>query len=100
MEFTGEAIADLSVDGRLTMANMAIEAGAKNGIMAPDEKTIDYVKGRSKRPWKAYRSDGDASYAEVVEIDVTDLEPQVAFPHLPSNTRPVSEAAQVRLIRR
>ncbi len=97
MEFTGEAISALSMDGRLTMTNMAIEAGAKNGIIAPDEKTIEYVQGRAKRPWKIYQSDPDACYSEVIEIDVTDLEPQVAFPHLPSNTRPVSEAADIKI---
>ncbi|MFY9175511.1 MAG: 3-isopropylmalate dehydratase large subunit [Peptococcia bacterium] len=97
MEFTGEAISDLSIDGRLTITNMAIEAGAKNGIIAPDEKTIAYVEGRAKRPWKVYQSDPDAHYSEVYEIDVTDLEPQVAFPHLPSNTRAVSEAGEVKI---
>lgn len=97
MEFTGEAITDLSIDGRLTMTNMAIEAGAKNGIIAPDEKTIAYVEGRAKKPWQVYQSDADAHYSEVIEIDVTDLEPQVAFPHLPSNTRDVSQAGNVRI---
>lgn len=97
MEFTGEAISDLSIDGRLTITNMAIEAGAKNGIIAPDEKTIAYVEGRAKRPWKVYQSDPDAHYSEVYEIDVTNLEPQVAFPHLPSNTRAVSEAGEVKI---
>lgn len=97
MEFTGEAISDLSIDGRLTITNMAIEAGAKNGIIAPDAKTIAYVEGRAKRPWKVYQSDPDAHYSEVYEIDVTDLEPQVAFPHLPSNTRAVSEAGEVKI---
>lgn len=97
MEFTGEAIADLSMDGRLTMTNMAIEAGAKNGIIAPDEKTIAYVEGRAKRPWKIYQSDPDAHYSEVIEIDVTDLEPQVAFPHLPSNTKAISKAGNVKI---
>jgi 3-isopropylmalate/(R)-2-methylmalate dehydratase large subunit len=94
MEFTGEAISNLSMDGRLTMANMAIEAGAKNGIIAPDDKTIEYVRGRAKRPWKIYRSDDDAIYSELVEIDVTKLQPQVAFPHLPSNVRDVDAAAK------
>ncbi len=97
MEFTGEAIKNLSMDGRLTMANMAIEAGAKNGIIEADEKTIQYVQNRAKRPWKIYQSDPDAIYAEVIEIDVTNLEPQVAYPHLPSNTRPVSQAKEVKI---
>lgn len=97
MELTGEAIADLSLDGRLTMTNMAIEAGAKNGIIAPDEKTISYVQKRARKPWKVYTSDADAQYSEVIEIDVTNLEPQVAFPHLPSNTRNVGDAHNVRI---
>ncbi|MDD3074908.1 MAG: 3-isopropylmalate dehydratase large subunit [Eubacteriales bacterium] len=93
LEFTGEAISNLSMDGRLTMANMAIEAGAKNGIIAADAKTLEYVLSRAKRPWKTYQSDEDAVYSEVVEIDVTKLQPQVAFPHLPSNVRDVAAAA-------
>lgn len=97
MELTGEAIEALSVDGRLTMTNMAIEAGAKNGIIAADEKTIAYLKTRAKKPWKVYHSDPDAKYAEIIEIDVTDLEPQVAFPHLPSNTKPVSASTHVKI---
>lgn len=97
MEFTGEAILNLSVDGRLTMANMAIEAGAKAGLIAPDEKTIAYVQSRAKKPWQVYQSDPDASYSDVIEIDVTALEPQVAFPHLPSNTKPVSQSTQVKI---
>ncbi|PKM90246.1 MAG: 3-isopropylmalate dehydratase large subunit [Firmicutes bacterium HGW-Firmicutes-12] len=97
MEFTGEAVTNLSVDGRLTMANMAIEAGAKAGLIAPDDKTIEYVKDRAKKPWKVYESDADAKYSEVIEIDVTDLEPQVAFPHLPSNTRSVADSTHVKI---
>ncbi len=97
MEFAGEAIDDLSVAARLTMTNMAIEAGAKNGIIAPDEKTISYVKERAQKAWRIYQSDDDAVYERIVEIDVTDLQPQVAFPHLPSNTKPVSEATDVKI---
>lgn len=97
MEFTGEAIENLSLDGRLTMTNMAIEAGAKNGIMEPDEKTVKYVMARAQRPWKLYQSDKDAVYNEVVEIDVTNLQPQVAFPHLPSNTKDVTEATGISI---
>lgn len=97
MEFTGEAISDLSVDARLTMANMAIEAGAKNGIMAADEKTVAYVTGRAKRPWKVYESDTDAKYEKIIEIDVTNLQPQVAFPHLPSNTKSAADSTHVRI---
>jgi 3-isopropylmalate/(R)-2-methylmalate dehydratase large subunit len=97
MEFTGEAIQDLSIEGRLTMCNMAIEAGAKNGIIAPDEKTKAYVEKRAKRPYRFYYSDPDAAYAEVKEYDVSRIEPQVAFPHLPENSRPVSEAQGIEL---
>jgi len=97
MEFTGPAIEGLSIDGRMTMANMAIEAGAKNGIVPPDEITRAYVENRAKRPYTFYQSDPDASYAQVIEIDVSKLEPQIAFPHLPENTRPVSEATDITI---
>ncbi|SNR79453.1 3-isopropylmalate dehydratase large subunit [Desulfurobacterium atlanticum] len=97
MEHTGEAIKELPMDDRFTICNMAIEAGAKNGIIEPDEITLEYVKGRAKRPYKLYKSDEDAEYAEVFEIDVSKIEPQVAFPHLPSNTRPVTEATHVTI---
>lgn len=97
MEFTGEAISALSMDGRFTMANMAIEAGGKNGIFEVDDKTIDYVKGRAKRPYRIFTSDPDAPYAEIREYDVSKLEPVVAFPHLPENTKPVSQAADVSI---
>jgi len=97
MEFTGEVIAGLSMDNRFTMANMAIEAGGKNGIFAVDDKTLAYVKNRAKRPYTVYESDPDAKYFEVREYDVTNMEPVVAFPHLPENARPVSEAADVTL---
>lgn len=95
MEFTGEAVSALSMDGRFTMANMAIEAGGKNGIIEADEKTIAYVESRAKRPYKVYRSDPDAHYDDIREYDVSKFEPVVAFPHLPENTRPVSEASGV-----
>ncbi len=97
MEFTGEVIEDLPMADRFTMCNMAIEAGGKNGIIAPDEITLEYVAKRAKREFKCYSSDPDAEYRDVVEIDCTDLEPQVSFPHLPENTKPVSEAAGVRI---
>ncbi|MBI5444214.1 MAG: 3-isopropylmalate dehydratase large subunit [Deltaproteobacteria bacterium] len=95
MEFTGPAIRNLPMDGRLTMANMAIEAGGKNGIIAPDGVTRAYVEGRVKRPPVYVESDPDATYADVVEIDCSEIRPQVAFPHLPSNTRSVDEAGDV-----
>jgi 3-isopropylmalate/(R)-2-methylmalate dehydratase large subunit len=95
MEFAGETIANLSMDGRFTMANMAVEAGAKAGLFYVDEKTLSYVKPRAKREYKVVHPDFDAQYTQTYEWDVSALEPQVAFPHLPSNTRPVSEAASV-----
>ena len=95
MEFTGEAVGQLSVDGRLTMSNMAIEAGGKAWLFNVDDKTVQYLKGRTDQPYTIYRSDPDAAYARVIEYDVTKLEPQVAFPHLPSNARPLSQVGQV-----
>lgn len=97
MEFTGPAIRHLSMDSRFTMANMAIEAGGKNGIIAPDQTTIEYVEARARRPYRVYRSDEDAEYARVIEYDVADIEPQVAFPHLPENARPISEVGTVEI---
>jgi 3-isopropylmalate/(R)-2-methylmalate dehydratase large subunit len=97
MEFTGEAIAALSMDSRFTMANMAIEAGGKAGIFAVDKKTLAYVKPRAQRPFKVYEPDDDAEYARVVEYDVSRVEPQVAFPHLPSNTRPISKVGKIKI---
>ncbi|WP_373501339.1 3-isopropylmalate dehydratase large subunit [Desulfococcus sp.] len=95
MEFTGPVIESLGVSGRLTMANMAIEAGGKNGIIAPDALTEDYVKGRAVRPYAFFQSDADARYARVITYDVSAIEPQVAFPHLPENTRGISEVGEV-----
>ncbi|MGE5552594.1 MAG: 3-isopropylmalate dehydratase large subunit [Betaproteobacteria bacterium] len=95
MEFHGPAVAELPLDGRFTMANMAIEAGAKNGIFPPDEATLSYLAGRAKRPFTPVYPDPDAAYAAVYEYDVTALEPQVAFPFSPANVRPVSEAGGV-----
>ncbi|HOJ52076.1 MAG TPA: 3-isopropylmalate dehydratase large subunit [Syntrophales bacterium] len=97
MEFTGEAVRDLPMADRFTMANMAIEAGGKNGIFAPDEKTQNYVKGRAKRPYRFYESDADATYVSVMEIDVSRLEPQVALPHLPSNVKRVGELDSITI---
>ena len=95
MEFTGSVIDELSVEGRLTIANMTIEAGGKNGIMNPDDKTLDYVRARSNKEFTVYTSDADANYSEIVEIDCSELEPLVAFPHLPSNGRPAKEAIDI-----
>ncbi|MBE3590706.1 MAG: 3-isopropylmalate dehydratase large subunit [Firmicutes bacterium] len=97
MEFTGEAIAALPMDDRLTMANMTIEAGGKVGLFAPDEVTLEYERGRARRPLRIYRADPDARYVEEYEIDVSRLEPQVAFPWLPSKTRGISEVGHVEL---
>ncbi|MFP4389993.1 MAG: 3-isopropylmalate dehydratase large subunit [Desulfococcaceae bacterium] len=97
MEFTGPVIDSLGVAGRLTMANMAIEAGGKNGIIAPDATTEAYVSGRAIRPYTNYASDPDAEYARVVAYDAGKIEPQVAFPHLPENTRGISKAGNVPL---
>jgi 3-isopropylmalate/(R)-2-methylmalate dehydratase large subunit len=97
MEFTGQAIAALSMDSRFTMANMAIEAGGKAGLFAVDRKTLQYVGMRAPRPFKIYQPDKDAEYARVVEYDVSQLEPQVAFPHLPSNTKPISKVGKIKI---
>ena len=97
LEFTGEGVAELSMDDRFTIANMAIEAGAKNGIFPVDEKTIEYITGRVNRPWTAYEADADAEYERVVEIDLSALESTVALPHLPSNTRTVREVAGMHI---
>ena len=97
MEFTGETIAALDMDGRMTICNMAIEAGGKSGIIAVDDVTRSYMDGRTERPWTEYHSDADAVYERVFEIDATAIPPTVSFPHLPSNTRPVAEARDVRV---
>ena len=95
MEFSGEVIDTLPIYGRFTMANMAIEAGAKNGIFHPDGLTEQYVKDRAKRPYQLYASDPGAEYKDVLEFDVSKIEPQVAFPPLPSNTKGISEVGEV-----
>jgi 3-isopropylmalate/(R)-2-methylmalate dehydratase large subunit len=97
MEFTGEAVSSLSMDGRFTMANMAIEAGGKAGIFHFDHKTKTYVKNRAKRKYAIYDADPDATYAKVIEYDVSKIEPQVAFPHLPSNVKPISKVGNVKI---
>jgi len=97
MEFTGEVIEQLSMSGRLTMANMAIEAGAKNGIFQPDRVTEEYLLGKAMRPYRIFQSDQDAVYTEVRGYDVSRIEPQVAFPYLPSNTKPISQVGDVAI---
>ena len=93
LEFTGEGVASLSMDDRFTISNMAIEAGAKNGIFPVDDKTLEYIKDRVDRPYTVYEADPDAEYTRTVVIDLDTLEPTVSLPHLPSNTRTIGEVA-------
>ena len=93
LEFTGEGVASLSMDDRFTIANMAIEAGAKNGIFPVDEKTLDYIRDRVQRPYTVFEADPDAEYTRRVVIDLDTLESTVSMPHLPSNTKTIREAA-------
>ena len=95
MEFTGDTIASLGMDDRFTICNMAIEAGGKNGIIGFDEMTRAYVEGRAERPWTVYESDDDAVYDKVYRVEAALIEPTVAFPHLPSNTKLVRESRHV-----
>jgi 3-isopropylmalate/(R)-2-methylmalate dehydratase large subunit len=95
MEFAGDVIKGLAMSDRMTMANMAIEAGAKSGIIAPDEVTLDYIRPRAKRPFECYTSDPDAAYTDERIYDVSDIEPQVAFPYLPENTRGISTVGTI-----
>ncbi len=97
MEFTGDGVSHLSVSGRLTMANMAIEAGAKNGIFEADDKTLDYIKEHGSRKPVVYQADRDAEYDAVYEIDLSKLRPTVAFPHLPENTRAIDDVGEVKI---
>ena len=97
MEFCGETIEGLPMSDRFTMCNMAIEAGGKSGIVAPDALTREYAAGRAQRPPVYYASDPDAAYAAVHEYDCRQIEPQVAFPHLPENARPISEVGEVTI---
>jgi 3-isopropylmalate/(R)-2-methylmalate dehydratase large subunit len=97
MEFVGDGVANLTIDDRFTMANMAIEAGAKNGIFPVDDVTLNYVKEHSKREPKVYTADEDASYDKVIEIELSKVPLTVAYPHLPDNTRAVSEAKDMAI---
>jgi 3-isopropylmalate/(R)-2-methylmalate dehydratase large subunit len=97
MELTGEVIRNLSMDNRLTMCNMVIEAGAKNGIIAPDKITLDYMKELGNSSYKVYESDKNAEYSDIVEFDCIDIEPQVALPPLPENAKPISEVDNMRV---
>jgi len=97
MEFCGEVIERLPMASRFTMANMAIEAGAKNGIIEPDEITLQFIKPRAKRPFQIYRSDREAFYAELREYNVSKIYPQVALPHIPSNVKDVREVGKIEI---
>lgn len=97
MEFTGEGVKNLSIDDRFTIANMAIEAGAKNGIFPVDDITLEYVKGRTQREPKVFKADEDAEYSKVYEINLEDIKPTVSFPHLPDNTRTIDQVGEVKI---
>ena len=97
MEFTGEGLASLSVSDRLCIANMAIEAGAKNGIFEVDDKTLAYLKEHGAAKPKVFRADDDAEYDEVIDIDLSAIEPTVSFPHLPENAKTFSEFGDVKI---
>lgn len=97
MEFMGEGVANLTMDDRFTIANMAIEAGAKNGIFPVDETTIAYMKEHSTKPYRIFEADEDAVYDETYTIDLGSLSPTVAFPHLPENTKTVKESGEVKI---
>lgn len=97
MEFTGPGVAELSMDDRFTIANMAIEAGGKNGIFPVDDKTIAFMKGRVNRPYTVYEADPDAEYEETYTIDLSTLRPTVAFPHLPENAHTIDEVGDIAI---
>ena len=97
LEFTGEGIKSLTMEDRLCICNMAIEAGAKNGIFPVDEITDAYLKGRSQRPWVKYEADPDAEYERTVTIDLSALEPTVSYPHLPENTHPAKDGSRIKI---
>ncbi len=97
MEFSGEVIENFSMANRMTMSNMAIEAGGKCGLIAPDETTLEYVSDRAQRDYTVYTSDENATYDQVIEYDVSKIEPQVAFPHLPENTKGISEVGDIKI---
>ena len=97
LEFGGATIREMSVDGRMVLCNMAVEMGAKAGIIEPDQKTLDYVKGRTDKTIKPVKSDPDAVYERVLDVDISDLEPQVAVPHSVDNVKPVSEVEDIEV---
>lgn len=97
LEFTGEGLSSLSMADRFTIANMAIEAGGKNGIFPVDEKTREYIKDRVTKPYEIVVSDADAKYVRTVEINLSELKPVVAFPHLPGNTKRVEDIGEIKI---
>jgi 3-isopropylmalate/(R)-2-methylmalate dehydratase large subunit len=97
MEFTGDGIKSLTMDDRFCISNMAIEAGAKNGIFPVDEITIEYMKGRVNRPYTIYEADADAEYTRTIDIDLSAVKPTVAFPHLPENTRTIDVCGEIKI---
>jgi 3-isopropylmalate/(R)-2-methylmalate dehydratase large subunit len=97
LEFGGSTIRNMTIDGRMVLSNMAVEMGAKAGLIEPDQKTVDYVKARTDKPFTPIKSDPDATYERVVDVDVSDLEPQVAVPHSVDNVKPVSELDDVKV---
>ena len=97
MEFTGDGIGSLSMDDRFTIANMAIEAGGKNGIFPVDEKAVAYMKEHSDREFRIYEADEDAEYEETYTIDLSTLKPTVAFPHLPENTKTIDQVGDIAI---
>ncbi len=97
LEFSGQVIENLSMDNRMTMSNMAIEAGAKCGLIAADDKTEDYLRNRAIRDYSGYYSDSDAEYEKIIKYDTSKIEPQVAFPHLPENTKAISKVEDIKI---
>jgi 3-isopropylmalate/(R)-2-methylmalate dehydratase large subunit len=97
LEFGGSTIRDMTIDGRMVLSNMAVEMGAKAGLIEPDKKTVDYVKARTDKPVNPVKSDPDSTYERVVDVDVSELEPQVAVPHSVDNVKPVSEVENVKV---
>jgi 3-isopropylmalate/(R)-2-methylmalate dehydratase large subunit len=97
LEFGGSTIRDMTIDGRMVLSNMAVEMGAKAGLIEPDKKTVDYVKARTDQPFTPVKSDPDSVYEKIVDVDVSELEPQVAVPHSVDNVKPVSEVEDVKV---
>lgn len=97
IEFAGPTIRDMSISGRLTLCNMVVEMGAKNGIIEPDEKTIEYVRSRTDKPFRTFKSDPDAKYERIIEFNVDSLEPMVACPHSVDNVRPVKDVEGIEI---